>query len=68
MTYNRDTTGAEFAPRHALASAMTGRIRITAPAAETETAETTETAQTGRDARIADILDAIQAAREGARA
>ena len=58
-TYNRDTTGAEYAPRHALASAMTGRIRITAPDAyamhlaelgiaetpdTTETTETTETA------------------------
>lgn len=48
-TYNRDTTGAEHAPRHALASAMTGRIRITAPdayamhLAELGTAETTET-------------------------
>lgn len=37
--YNRDAIGAEYAPRHALARAMTGRIRITAPAAETETAE-----------------------------
>lgn len=37
--YNRDTMGAGIAPRHALASAITGRIRITAPAAETETAE-----------------------------
>lgn len=50
-TYNRDTTGAEHAPRHALASAMTGRIRITAPdayamhLAELGTAETTETAE-----------------------
>lgn len=49
-TYNRDTTGAEHAPRHALASAMTGRIRITAPdayamhRAELGIAETTETA------------------------
>ena len=42
--YNRDTMGADMAPRHALASAITGRIRITAPAAETETTETTETA------------------------
>lgn len=42
--YNRDTMGADIAPRHALASAITGRIRITAPAAETETTETTETA------------------------
>lgn len=41
--YNRDTMGADIAPRHALTSAITGRIRITAPAAETETAETTET-------------------------
>lgn len=37
--YNRDTMGADMAPRHALASAITGRIRITAPAAETETTE-----------------------------
>lgn len=50
-TYNRDTTGAEHAPRHALASAMTGRIRITAPdayamhRAELGIAETTETAE-----------------------
>lgn len=42
--YNRDTMGADIAPRHALASAITGRIRITAPAAETETTETTATA------------------------
>ena len=42
--YNRDTMGADIAPRHALTSAITGRIRITAPAAETETTETTETA------------------------
>lgn len=42
--YNRDTMGADIAPRHALVSAMTGRIRITAPAAETET-KTTETAE-----------------------
>ena len=44
-TYNRDTLGAEYAPRHALASAMTGRIRITAPAAETETTETAPAAE-----------------------
>lgn len=42
--YNRDTMGADIAPRHALTSAITGRIRITAPAAVTETTETTETA------------------------
>lgn len=42
--YNRDTMGAECAPRHALTSAMTGRIRITAAEANTETTETTETA------------------------
>lgn len=40
--YNRDTMGAYIAPRHALASAITGRIRITAPAAETETAPAAE--------------------------
>lgn len=49
-TYNRDTVGAEYAPHHALASAMTGRIRITAPdayaahLAELEAAEPPETA------------------------
>lgn len=42
--YNRDTMGADIAPRHALASAITGRVRITAPAAEPET-ETTEPAE-----------------------
>lgn len=42
--YNRDTMGADIAPRHALTSAITGRIRITAPAAEPET-ETTERAE-----------------------
>lgn len=63
-TYNRDTTGAEHAPRHALASAMTGRIRITAPDAyamhfaELGIAETTETAE--RAAEIADALDDIR--------
>lgn len=55
--YNRDTMGADIAPRHALTSAMTGRIRITAPAAETET-ETVETAE--RAAEIADALDDIR--------
>lgn len=44
-TYNRDTMGAELAPRHALASAITGRIKITAPAAEPETETETETAE-----------------------
>lgn len=50
--YNRDTMGADIAPRHALASAMTGRIRITAPdayamhLAELGTAETTEITET----------------------
>lgn len=58
--YNRDTMGADIAPRHALASAITGRIRITAPAAETETTETTETAPA---AEIADALDDIRHAR-----
>lgn len=54
-TYNRDTTGAEYAPRHALASAMTGRIRITAPnayamhLAELRIAETPDTAETEQD-------------------
>ena len=43
--YDRDTMGADIAPRHALASTMTGRIRITAAEADTETTETTETAQ-----------------------
>jgi hypothetical protein len=45
--YNRDTMGADIAPRHALTSAIAGRIRITAPAAETETetAAETETAE-----------------------
>ena len=55
-TYNRDTMGAELAPRHALASAITGRIKITAP--ETETAAETETAE--RTAEIADALDNIR--------
>ena len=72
--YNRDTMGADIAPRHALTSAMTGRIRITAPAAETETTETapaaepetettaeTETTETAeRAAEIADALDDIR--------
>lgn len=49
--YNRDTMGADIAPRHALASAITGRIRITSPAAETETAE--------RAAEIADLAREI---------
>ena len=62
-TYNRDTSGAEYAPRHALASAMTGRIRITAPAAETETAPAAETETTERAAEIADALDDIRYAR-----
>lgn len=44
--YNRDTMGADIAPRHALASAITGRIRITAPAAETETETAERAAQT----------------------
>lgn len=58
-TYNRDTTGAEYAPRHALASAMTGRIRITAPdayamhLAELGIAETPDTAETEQDAETA---------------
>lgn len=55
-TYNRDTMGAELAPRHALASAITGRIKITAP--ETETAAETETAE--RAAEIVDALDDIR--------
>lgn len=68
--YNRDTMGADIAPRHALASAITGRIRITAPAAETETTETTATAPAAepetetetaeRAAEIADALDDIR--------
>lgn len=64
--YNRDTMGAECAPRHALTSAMTGRIRITAAEANTETTETTETAPaaepetTERAAEIADALDDIR--------
>lgn len=70
--YNRDTMGAECAPRHALTSAMTGRIRITAAEADTETTETTETAPaadpeteaetetTKRAAEIADALDDIR--------
>lgn len=71
--YNRDTMGADIAPRHALTSAITGRIRITAPAAETETTETTETAPAAepetetetaeRAAEIADALDDIRRAR-----
>lgn len=52
--YNRDTMGADIAPRHALASVITGRIRITAPAAETETAETTETTETTETAPAAE--------------
>lgn len=65
--YNRDTMGADIAPRHALASAITGHIRITAPAAETETTETapaaepeTETETAERAAEIADALDDIR--------
>lgn len=52
-TYNRDTMGAECAPRHALTSAMTGRIRITAPDAEPET-ETTPAAETETTAEPAE--------------
>lgn len=70
--YNRDTMGADIAPRHALTSAMTGRIRITAPAAETETTETapaaepeTETAERAEApeiiARMAEIITATPA-------
>ena len=72
--YNRDTMGADIAPRHALASTMTGRIRITAPAAETETTETapaaepeteTETAERAEApeiiARMAEIITATSA-------
>lgn len=67
--YNRDTMGADIAPRHALTSAITGRIRITVPAAETETTETTEATETApaaetetaeRAAEIADALDDIR--------
>lgn len=43
--YNRDTMGTECAPRHALTSAMTGRIRITAPDAELETETVAEPAE-----------------------
>lgn len=43
--YNRDTMGADIAPRHALASALTGRIRITAPDAEPETETAAEPAE-----------------------
>ena len=43
--YNRDTMGTECAPRHALTSAMTGRIRITAAEADTETTETAPAAE-----------------------
>lgn len=63
-TYNRDTTGAEYAPRHALASAMTGRIRITAPdayamhLAELGIAETPDTAETEQDAETAPAAEA----------
>lgn len=72
--YDRDTMGADIAPRHALASTMTGRIRITAPAAETETTETapaaepeteTETAERAEApeiiARMAEIIAALPA-------
>lgn len=44
--YNRDTMGADMAPRHALASALTGRIRITAPDADTMHRAELETADT----------------------
>lgn len=44
--YNRDTMGADIAPRHALASALTGRIRITAPDADTMHRAELETADT----------------------
>lgn len=58
--YDRDTMGADIAPRHALASTMTGRIRITAPATETETAAETETAERAEApeiiARMAEII------------
>ena len=57
--YNRDTMGADIAPRHALASAITGRIRITAPAAETETAERAEAPEI--IARMAEIITAAPA-------
>lgn len=43
--YNRDTMGADIAPRHALASALTGRIRLTAPDAEPETETAAEPAE-----------------------
>lgn len=62
-TYNRDTTGAEYAPRHALASAMTGRIRITAPdayamhLAELGLAETPDTAETEQDAETTPVAE-----------
>lgn len=58
-TYNRDTMGAELAPRHALASAMTGRIRITAAEASTETTETATAAETETAERAAEIADAL---------
>lgn len=63
--YNRDTMGADIAPRHALTSALTGRIRIIAPAAETETETETEaeTETTKKAAEIADALDDIRRAR-----
>lgn len=57
--YNRDTMGADIAPRHALASAITGRIRITAPAAETETTERAETPEI--IARMTEIITAAPA-------
>lgn len=60
--YNRDTMGADIAPRHALTSAITGRIRITAPAAETETTETAERAEAPEIiARMAEIITAAPA-------
>lgn len=59
--YNRDTMGADIAPRHALTSAITGRIRITAPAAEPET-ETAERAEAPEIiARMAEIITAAPA-------
>ena len=57
--YNRDAIGAEYAPRHALARAMTGRIRITAPEAGTETAERAETPEI--IARMTEIITATPA-------
>lgn len=70
--YNRDTMGADIAPRRALASAITGRIRITAPAAETETTETAPAAEPEAEtaeraeapeiiARMAEIIEVLPA-------